>query len=97
MNGGKICIKGERSNALSHVGRWETHNNVVASRLLKHIRDEFGGNRRSTFILFVLARVGEEGNDGGDSLFALAILQAWIMMQSSMRDVLTWPQPVLTM
>jgi len=29
--------------------------------------------------------------------FALAILQAWIMMQSSMREVLTAPLPVLMM
>ena len=55
---------------LSHVDQWETHNNVVASRLLKHIRDEFGGNRRSAFILLVLARIWEERNDSGDSLCA---------------------------
>jgi len=38
---------------------------VVASRLLKHVGDQFGGDRRPTFVFFVLARIGEEGDDGG--------------------------------
>lgn len=58
------------ARGLSNVDRWETHNNVVASRLLEHIRDEFGGYRCSTFILFVLTRIGEEGYDGSNSLCA---------------------------
>ena len=41
---------------------------MVASRLLKHIGDEFGGDRRPTLIFFVLARIGEEGDDGGNPL-----------------------------
>ena len=53
---------------------WEknrrTYNNVVASRLLKHVGDQFGGNRRSTLIFFVLACIGEERDDGGNSLCA---------------------------
>jgi len=37
---------------------------VVASRLLKHVGDQFGRDRRSTLVLLVLARIGEEGDDG---------------------------------
>ena len=43
---------------------------MVASRLLEHVGDEFGGDRRSTLILLVLTRVGEEGDDGGNPLCA---------------------------
>ena len=43
---------------------------MVASRLLEHIGDEFGGDRRPTLILLVLTRVGEERDDGGNSLCA---------------------------
>jgi hypothetical protein len=39
---------------------------VVASRLLKHVGDQFGGDRRPTLILLVLTRIGEEGDDGGN-------------------------------
>lgn len=55
---------------LSNLGRWETHDNVVASRLLKHVGDQFGGDRRPTLVFLVLARIGEEGDDGGNSLRA---------------------------
>ena len=51
---------------LSKVDRWETHHNVVASRLLEHVGDQFGGDRRPTLVLFVLTRIGEEGDDGGN-------------------------------
>ena len=43
---------------------------MVTSRLLKHVGDQFGGNRRSTLILFVLTRIREEGDNGGDSFRA---------------------------
>ena len=43
---------------------------MVASGFLEHIGDELGCDRRSTLILLVLTRVGEEGDDGGDSLCA---------------------------
>lgn len=55
---------------LSNVDRWETYHNVVASRLLEHIGDQLGCDRRPTFVLLVLTRVGEERDDGGDSLCA---------------------------
>ena len=55
---------------LSNIDGCETHDNVVASRLLKHVGDKFGGNRRPAFVFLVLTRIGEEGDDGGDSLRA---------------------------
>ena len=36
---------------------------MVASRLLQHVCDEFGGDRRSTLVLFVLAGIGKEGDN----------------------------------
>jgi hypothetical protein len=57
-------------HALSNIDRWETHHNVVASRFLKHVCDEFGRDRRPTLVLFVLARIGEEGDDGRNPLCA---------------------------
>ena len=55
---------------LSNIDRWETHHNVVAARLLQHVGDQFGGDRRPTLVLFVLARIGEEGDDGRNPLRA---------------------------
>lgn len=65
--GREECMEGE---LLSNVDRWETHHNVVASRLLEHVGDQFGGDRRPTLVFFVLARVREEGDDGGNPLRA---------------------------
>ena len=53
-----------------NVGGWETYDNVVAPRLLEHVGDQFRGDRRPTLVFFVLARIGEEGDDGGDPLRA---------------------------
>lgn len=43
---------------------------MVASRLLKHVGDQFGGDRRPAFVFFVLARIGVEGDDGSNPLCA---------------------------
>ena len=64
-------MKGKVSaRTLSNVERWETHDNVVASRLLEHVGHQLCGYRRSTLVLFVLTCVGEERDDGGNSLCA---------------------------
>ena len=46
------------------------HHNVVAARLLEHVGHQLGCDRRPTFVFFVLARIGEEGDDGRDPLRA---------------------------
>jgi hypothetical protein len=43
-----------------------TYHNVVAPRLLQHVGDQFGGDRRPTLIFLVLTRIGKERDDGGD-------------------------------
>jgi hypothetical protein len=40
---------------------------MIASRSLKHIGDEFSGNRCSRFIFFVLPGIWETGNDSSDA------------------------------
>lgn len=40
---------------------------VVAARRLQHVGHEFGGDGRARLVLFVLARVGEVGDHGGDA------------------------------
>jgi hypothetical protein len=40
---------------------------MIASRGLKHIRDEFSGNRRPRFILLILPGIGETGDDSSDA------------------------------
>ena len=40
-----------------------THNDMVTSRFLNHIRHKFCCDRRSTFIFFILPSVREERND----------------------------------
>lgn len=61
-------MEGEPS--LKSIYRKRTHHNVVASRLLEHVGDQFCGDRRPTLVLLVLARIGEEGDDGGNPLCA---------------------------
>ena len=43
---------------------------MVAPGLLEHVGDELGRDRRAALVLLVLARVREEGHDGGDALRA---------------------------
>jgi hypothetical protein len=44
----------------------ETHNKVVTSRALQHVCYKLCGDGRATLVLFVLARIGEKGDHGGD-------------------------------
>ena len=43
---------------------------MVASRFLEHVRHQFCRDRCATLVLFVLARIREQRDDGGDSLCA---------------------------
>lgn len=47
-----------------------TYDDMVATSLLNHVRNEFSGNRRSALIFFVLTCVREERNDRCDALSA---------------------------
>ena len=40
---------------------------MVAARLLEHVRNEFCGDGSPALVLFVLAGVGKEGEDGGNA------------------------------
>jgi hypothetical protein len=40
---------------------------MIASCGLKHIRDEFSGNRRPRFILLILPGIWETGDDSSDT------------------------------
>lgn len=50
--------------------RGSTHDDMVAARLLEHVRDELRGDGCAALVLLVLARVREEREDGGDALRA---------------------------
>jgi hypothetical protein len=47
-----------------------THDDMITSRLLQHVRDELRRDRRAALVLLVLAGVWKEGHDGGDALRA---------------------------
>lgn len=42
-------------------------NHMVAARRLQHVRHQFRRDGRPRLVLFVLARVREIGDDGGDA------------------------------
>jgi hypothetical protein len=48
----------------------ETHDKVVTPRALQHICHKLCGDGRTTLVFLVLARVGKEGNHGGNPLRA---------------------------
>jgi hypothetical protein len=48
----------------------KTYDKMVASGALQHVCHKLCGNGCATLVLFVLARVGKEGNDSGDPLSA---------------------------
>ena len=47
-----------------------TYNYMVATAALEHISYKFCGNRRSTFVLLVLSRVGKQRKHGRNALCA---------------------------
>lgn len=47
-----------------------THNNMIAPRLLQHIRHQFGRDRRSALVFFVLPGIGKQREHRGDALRA---------------------------
>ena len=55
------CLKNELGQVV--FAGVTTHNNMVASSFLDHIRDQFCSDRRSTLVLFILSRIWEKRND----------------------------------
>jgi hypothetical protein len=55
-------------NTASSRPKWPTHDEVVASRLLYHVRNQLCCDRRTTLVLFVLPCIREQWDDRGDSL-----------------------------
>jgi hypothetical protein len=53
-----------------HAAVGGTHDEMVAPRLLQHVRHQFRRDRCTTLVLFVLSRVREQRNDSGNSLRA---------------------------
>ena len=59
-------------SACEDFGSWSlegrTHNDMVAARLLEHVGHKLGSDGSAALVLLVLTCVGEEGDNGGDSL-----------------------------
>lgn len=60
-------IDGHVEEALDLAGVQVHGDDVVAARRLQHVGHELGGDGRARLVLFVLARVGEVGDHGGDA------------------------------
>lgn len=60
-------VDGNVEEALDLTGVKIHGDDVVAAGSLKHVGHELGGDRRTTLVLLVLARIWEVGDDGRDA------------------------------